>query len=119
MSMTTSVLLLANTSTEPLVPAATMAAFPTTCPCNAFNVEARGRGCPVGYIVRNPRGAGGTAVTFKEYAWASAGMEHVVLDRMGKVRAPPPVRRGVPRPAAYPELDRVSATRHGVMATNT
>jgi hypothetical protein len=67
MSIIKSVGSLANTSIDPLTPAGTMAAFAKVSPRVEFNVDARGRACPVGYTVRKFRAAVcGTTVTFKE-----------------------------------------------------
>src|SRR5215471_1886263 len=58
-------------------------------------------------------------VTLKEYACAIEGIEHVVLDGMGKVRVAPPTRYGGPKNPVNPKPARVSTTRHGVIPTNT
>src|SRR5947199_7004405 len=115
--MMSAVSLLAYTLTHPPVPAGTIAALPTTCPCSAFSVAATGTGWPVGYIVRYPSGPGGTTVTFSEYAWATDGTGHG-LDCKANGREPPPVRFGGPKPAGKAAL-RVSTARQGVIATNT
>jgi hypothetical protein len=52
MSIITSVLLYTYTSTDPFVPAGTIAAFATTVPRKEFNVETTGWATPVGQIVR-------------------------------------------------------------------
>src|SRR5579872_946089 len=97
MSMTMSVGSLAKISMEPLVPAGTTAAFPTMKPCTAFSVAASGRVAPVGYAVINPSDPGGTTVMLNEYAWATEGIEQLVLDGMGNVRLVPPASGGAPK----------------------
>src|ERR1039457_5058002 len=111
MSITTSVGSLAYTSMDPPVPAGTMAALATIVPVRSFSVEASGRVCKVGQVVRKPTGAGATAVKFSEYACAVAGRLQV-LDRMGNVRLVPPPSDG---PANGAAAVRVSAMRQGVM----
>jgi hypothetical protein len=51
MSMMISVLLLAYTSIEPLVPAGTIAALATTVPVRSFSVDTKGWGWPVAHTV--------------------------------------------------------------------
>jgi len=46
-------------------------------------------------------------------------MMPVVLDGSGKLRVTPPARLGGPNAPVNPNAVRVSATRHGVMATKT
>jgi len=94
MSMMMSVASLANKSTDPLVPAAMIAALPTMNPCSEFKVAAKGCGWPVGHMVINPSGPGGTTVTLNEYACAIDGMVQVVLDWMGTVRLARPFSLG-------------------------
>jgi hypothetical protein len=74
--MTTSVVLLTNTSMEPFgEPAGTMAAFARTCPLGSFNVElVAGRLIGDGPAERNPREPDGTTVMFNEYARATVGI---------------------------------------------
>src|SRR5579872_2301973 len=111
MSTIRSVAALAYTSTDPFVPAGMIAAFATLVPVGSFNTEASGRVCPVGHALRNPTGAGATAVKFSEYACAEAGTLQE-LDSTGNVRPNLPASDGVPncpRP-----LERVSAMRQGV-----
>ena len=85
MSNNTSVVLLAYTFIEPLVPAGTTAAFATVVPVGEFNVETFGIVFPVGQVLRYPNEPCGTTVKFNEYAEAVAGMPQA-LDVMGKVR---------------------------------
>ena len=66
MSITRLVVLLANTSMAPLVPADTMAALAVIAPVGAFKLEASGRACPVGHAVRYPSEPLGTAAKFSE-----------------------------------------------------
>jgi hypothetical protein len=54
-----------------------------------------------------------------EYACASVGIVQVVLDRIGKVRLPPPTRDGGPKAPVNPLPVRVSTTRQGSIATKT
>src|SRR4029453_15433549 len=117
MSIMRFVFSLANTSTEPPVPAGTTAAFAITVATKPFSVEAFGRGWPVGHTVRKVRNPGGTTVTLKEYACAVDGIEQSVLDCIGKVRGTPPRRPGGPNGPVNPEPVRVSTTRQGVIAT--
>jgi len=66
-SITRLVLLLANTSIDPFVPAGTIAALAVTAPVNAFKLAATGRDCPVGHAVRYPSELPpGTAAKFSE-----------------------------------------------------
>jgi hypothetical protein len=46
-------------------------------------------------------------------------MLQVLLDGMGKLRVPPPIKLGGPNAPVNPFNPLVSATRHGVMATKT
>ena len=52
---------------------------------------------------------------FNEYAWPVAGMEHVVLDCIGKVRLIAATSDGGPNATENPVPARVSTTRQGVM----
>src|SRR5262245_10025967 len=119
MSMITSVLSVTNTSTEPPFPAGTIAAFVTIVPNRLFKVETNGCATPVGQIVKKPNGpAVGTTVILNEYACASDGTgQRELVDWMANVRVAPPMRLGGPNPAGY-VASRVSAIRHGVIATN-
>jgi hypothetical protein len=65
-SITTSVVLVANKSTPPFVPAGTIAALLTTVPVGAFKVDTSGWGWPVGHAARNPRAPLGTTAKFNE-----------------------------------------------------
>jgi hypothetical protein len=96
-----------------------MTALATIVPSKSFRVEAFGKAFPVGKTVISPKIPGGTTVTLKEYAWAVAGIVHVLLDWMGNVRMEPPVRLGGPKAPMKPTPERVSTTRQGVMATKT
>src|SRR5436305_515149 len=107
MSSTTSVALLAKTVIAPPVPAGTIAALDFTRPSTEFRVDATGCGLPVGHRVRKPSGPVGTAATFREYAWAFAGMPQTLLGTV-KLRVPPPLICGPPK---GPAVLRVSATR--------
>src|SRR5882672_7043187 len=111
MSTTRSESFAANTETSPFVPACTIAAFATTVPVGAFSVEATGCVCPAGHVVKKPRPPCGTAVKFREYAWADVGTLQA-LERIGRFRVAPPMREGPPNgPGAF----RVSAIRQGVI----
>src|ERR1019366_8820750 len=110
MSITTSVGSLAYTSMDPSVPAGTIAALATIVPVRSFSVEASGRVCRVGQVVRKPTGAGSTAVKFSEYPCAAAGRLQAL--RTGNVRPCPPTSDGPPN---APVGLRVSAVRQGVM----
>ena len=67
MSITRLVASLAKMSTEPLVPAFTMAALATTVPVGAFKLATTGFAWPVGQAVRYPRGwPPGTTAKFNE-----------------------------------------------------
>src|SRR5208337_4133875 len=113
MSMTKSVLLVAKTLILPLVPAGTMASFPTTPPLRAFSVATTGSGWPAGQVVRYPNGPGATTVMRIEYAFADEGIPQV-LERIGKFRVAPATSEGGPLLPVKPLPDRVSASRHGV-----
>ena len=57
------------------MPDGTIAAFDTTLPSNAFNVETKGLTCPDGNNVRKLRTPRGTTVAFSEYACAVEGSQ--------------------------------------------
>src|SRR5262249_20296535 len=92
-------------------------------PSGSFNVDASGRGCPVGQTVMKSRLAGGTTVMLNEYAPAIDGIEQFGLDCIGKVRglrgSLPQKRFGGPNGPLNPCPERVSTTRHGVIPTKT
>src|ERR1051325_7318640 len=93
--MTRCELLVTKTDIAPPVPAGTIAMLAVTAPVGAFSVEAKGRVCPVGQVVRNPRPPLGPAVIFTTSACAVAGMPQP-LDNTGKLRSAPPTNCGPP-----------------------
>ena len=111
MSITRSVLSVANTFTAPPVPAGTTTAFERTVPVWSFSEATRGWDWPAGHAVRNPNdGPFGTAAKFKEYACALAGSPHE-LAKIGNDRVLCAARLGPPNGEV---ALRVSAMRHGV-----
>src|ERR1700674_5736741 len=78
------------------------------------SVATSGWGCPVGHIVKNPKGPEGTTATFIEYATAAEGIPQA-LAGIAKSRD---VCRGRLGPPKGPVALRVSAMRHGVIGTN-
>src|SRR5258708_9121933 len=114
MSSTRSVALVAYTLTAPPVRAGTRAGLALMRPSSEFSVEARGRACPLGHMVRYPREPWGTTVTFREYEAALEGIPQALFG-MTKSRDAPPTSDG---PANGPlGVFRESATRQGVMRT--
>src|SRR5579864_7294056 len=110
MSITRSVASVVNTSTAPPAPEGTITAFERTVPVGSFNEATRGRVCPSGQAVRNPKVEPfGTAAKFKEYAWALTGSPHA-LPWIGKERVLWAAKLGPPK---KPVGLRVSATRQG------
>src|SRR5216683_2450490 len=103
---------------DPFADAGTIAALETTPPLNAFKVETRGWGLSDGNMLRYPRNAGATTVTFIEYALALAGMLHRPWG-MGNDRVSPAAMVGGPKTPVGCEPGwpaRVSTTRHGATA---
>src|SRR5271157_3297791 len=96
------------------MPAPTTTALALVRPSNEFKVEAKGCGCPLGQMVRNPRAPCGTTVTLSEYAAALFGMLQALCG-MRNSREVPPLIDGPPK---FPGGLRVSATRHGGTETN-
>jgi hypothetical protein len=94
----------------PDVPAGTMAALATICPCRSFSVETTGCDCPPGQALRYSRDPAGTTVMLNEYARAVVGNPQELVGT-GKVRVPPAPSDGPPNVSV---ALRVSATRHGV-----
>src|SRR6267378_5024499 len=113
MSRTRSVSWVTNAQTSPTVPAGMIAAAALTRPSVELRVEARGCGCPQGYIVRNPSVPWGTTVTLRENAWAVAGMPQELL-AITNPRVELAPRNGPPK---SPFGFRVSAIRQGVAGT--
>src|ERR1700694_5727886 len=112
MSIMNSVSSVTKAQTAPLAPAGTMAAAALMRP-SELSVEASGRSCPHGNIVRNASLALGTTVTLTEYACAVAGMPQAPSGTVNP-RADPAVKNGAPNgPAGF----RVSTTRQGVTGT--
>src|SRR5436305_1198536 len=89
-----------------------MAAPAFTRPSMELRVEANGRVCPQGNMVKKPTLTFGTTVALIEYACAVAGIPQE-LSGIVKPRAFPPLKNGPPN---GPLGLRVSATRHGVTA---
>src|SRR5262249_61133265 len=99
-------------------------------PKKLVNVETVGWATPVGQIVKNANAPGpltapgkvapgATTVTLREYACATDGIEHVVLDCIGMVRGVALARLGGPNAPGNPDPARVSTRRHGVIATKS
>jgi hypothetical protein len=59
------VLSVTNASTDPSVPAGTIAMFAVICPSKEFSVETSGCAEPVGQSVRKLKDAVGTTVAFR------------------------------------------------------
>jgi hypothetical protein len=84
----------------------------------SFRVDTPGYGAPAGQTDRNDNGPGGTTVMFNEYAPALDGIVHVVELGIGTERFTSAANDGGPKAPVKGWVERVSNTRHGVIAMN-